>query len=125
LLTEFYQFISQILFILIFDGLDQQIIEILRTLKKRKIYVHSTNKNQDKENLADKLIKLSQQDFEYKDTLSFKILETGGFLSVILNGKMILKNILDSYLVKNMNGLTKMNFSLNLKKNWSNIRSAA
>jgi hypothetical protein len=82
-------------------------------------------KNQDKENLADKLIKLSQQDFEYKDTLSFKILETGGFLSVILNGKMILKNILDSYLVKNMNGLTKMNFSLNLKKNWSNIRSAA
>ena len=51
------------------DGLDQQIIEILRTLKKQKIYVHSTKKNQDKINLAEKLIKLSQQDFEEKDTL--------------------------------------------------------
>ena len=51
------------------DGLDQQIIEILRTLKKQKIYIHSTNKNQDKMNLADKLIKLSQQDFENEDTL--------------------------------------------------------
>ena len=51
------------------DGLDQQIIEILRTLKKQKIYVHSTNKNQDKMNLVDKLIKLSQQNFEEGDTL--------------------------------------------------------
>ena len=51
------------------DGLDQQIIEILRTLKKQKIYIHSTNKNQNKMNLADKLIKLSQQDFEDEETL--------------------------------------------------------
>ena len=51
------------------DGLDQQIIEILRILKNQKIYIHSTNKNQDKMNLADKLIKLSKQDFEDDDTL--------------------------------------------------------
>ena len=46
------------------DGLDQQIIEILRTLNKQKVYIYSTNKNQDKMNLADKLIKLSQQKFK-------------------------------------------------------------
>ena len=52
------------------DGLDQQIIEILRTLKKQKIFTHSTNKNPtDKMNLADKLIKLSQQKFKDKETL--------------------------------------------------------
>ena len=51
------------------DGLDQQIIEILRTLKNQKIYTYSTNNNPDKINLADKLIKLSQQDFEDEDTL--------------------------------------------------------
>ena len=51
------------------DGLDQQIIEILRTLRKQKIYIHSTNKNQEKMNLAEKLIKLSQQDFKDEDTL--------------------------------------------------------
>ena len=51
------------------DGLDQQIIEILRTLKKQKIYVHSTKKYQDKMNLADKLIKLSQQKFKDEETL--------------------------------------------------------
>ena len=51
------------------DGLDQQIIEILRTLKKQKIYVHSTNKNQDKMNLADKLIKLGQRNFRDEEIL--------------------------------------------------------
>ena len=48
------------------DGLDHQIIEILRTLEERKIYTYSTNKS-DKMNLADKLIKLSQQEFEDDD----------------------------------------------------------
>ena len=51
------------------DGLDQQIIEVLRTLKKQKIYTYSTNKNPDKMNLADKLIKLSQRKFKDEDTL--------------------------------------------------------
>ena len=70
------------------DGLDQQIIEILRTIKNQKIYIHSTNKKRmrmedemdedeieedeiylDEMNLADKLIKLSQRDFEDEDTL--------------------------------------------------------
>ena len=51
------------------DGSDQQIIEILRTLKKQKIFTHSTNKNPDKMNLADKLIKLSQREFNDEDTL--------------------------------------------------------
>ena len=54
---------------ILIDGLDQQIIEILRTLQKQKIYIHSTNKNSDKMNLADKLIKLSQQHFEDEKTL--------------------------------------------------------
>ena len=49
------------------DGLDQQIIEILRTLEKQKIYTYSTNPN--KMNLADKLIKLSQQKFNDEETL--------------------------------------------------------
>ena len=51
------------------DGLDHQIIEILRTLKKQKIYTYSTNKNPDKMNLADKLIKLSQRKFKDEETL--------------------------------------------------------
>ena len=51
------------------DGLDQQIIEILPDLKKQKINVHSTNKYSDKMNLADKLIKLSQQKFKDEETL--------------------------------------------------------
>ena len=51
------------------DGLDQQIIEILRTLKKQKIYTHSTNNNPDKMNLADKLIKLSKRKFKKEETL--------------------------------------------------------
>ena len=121
------------------DGLNQQIIEILRTLKKQKVYIHSTNKNQDKMNLADKLIKLSQQKFKDEKYLrsvwniltdftnlfiSVNILKTmkvskfwkkQGFLSKILNGKMILINILNSYLVNRT--LTKMKFSLNLRKN--------
>ena len=51
------------------DGLDQQIIEILRTLNKQEVYIHSTNTNQDKMNLADKLIKLSQPNFRDEETL--------------------------------------------------------
>ena len=103
------------------DGLDQQIIEILRTLKKQKIYVHSTKKNQDKMNLADKLIKLSKRKFKKGETLRlvlniqtdftnlfisaniFKIMkvskfwEKQEFLSegrmILFNGRMILKTI--------------------------------
>ena len=51
------------------DGLDQQILEILRTLQKQKIYTYSTNENPDKMNLADKLIKLSLRKFKYEETL--------------------------------------------------------
>ena len=51
------------------DELDQLIIEIFQTLKKRKLNVHSTNKNSDKMNLADKLIILSQQKFNDEETL--------------------------------------------------------
>ena len=51
------------------DEFGQQIKEILQTLKKQKIKVHSTNKNSDKMNLADKLIKLSQQEFKGEETL--------------------------------------------------------
>ena len=56
------------------DGHDkqyQEIIEIilLISLKDQKIYTHSTNKNKDKMNLADKLIKLSQQEFKDEKTL--------------------------------------------------------
>ena len=51
------------------DGSDQQIIEILRTLKNNKIYTHSTNMNGDRKNLADKLIRLSQQTFKDEENL--------------------------------------------------------
>ena len=47
---------------------DQEIIEILQTLKKQKINVYSTNKNPDKMNLSDKMIKLSQQKFNDEET---------------------------------------------------------
>jgi len=47
----------------------QDIIEILRTLKNHKIYTYSTNKNQDRKNLADKLIKLSRKKFKDDETL--------------------------------------------------------
>ena len=47
----------------------QDVIEILRTLKNHKIYTHSTNKNKDKRNLADKLIDLSRRKFKDEKTL--------------------------------------------------------
>ena len=50
------------------DG-HHDVIEILRTLKKHKIYTHSTNKNRGKRNLADKLIELSEKDFDGEETL--------------------------------------------------------
>ena len=51
------------------QGRHREIIEILRTIQKNKIYTHSTNKNKNKMNLADKLIKLSRQEFEKEETL--------------------------------------------------------
>ena len=51
------------------QGRHQDIIEILRTLKSHKIYAHSTNTDSSKLNLADKLIKLSQQNFQDEETL--------------------------------------------------------
>ena len=56
------------------DGMNKQerhqdVIEILRTLKNHRIYTHSTNKNKDKKNLADKLIELSRRKFEDEETL--------------------------------------------------------
>ena len=57
-------------FYFLIDGKqNRDIIEILRTLKKHKIYTHSTNTNPNEMNLADKLIKLSQRNFEDEDTL--------------------------------------------------------
>ena len=47
----------------------QDIIEILRTLKNHKIYTYSTNKNRDRKNLAEKLIKLSRKKFKDDETL--------------------------------------------------------
>ena len=47
----------------------QDVIEILRTLKNHKIYTHSTNKNADKKNLADKLVELSRGRFKDEKTL--------------------------------------------------------
>ena len=47
----------------------QDIIEILRTLKNHKIYTHSTNKNRERRNLADKLIELSRKKFKDGETL--------------------------------------------------------
>ena len=51
------------------QGRHQEIIEVLRTLKNHKIYTNSTNKDPSKMNLADKLIKLSQQNFDDEKTL--------------------------------------------------------
>ena len=51
------------------QGRHQDIIEILRTLKNHKIYTHSTNTDPSKMNLADKLMKLSQQNFDGEENL--------------------------------------------------------
>ena len=57
-------------FYFLIDGKqNRDIIEILRTLQKQKIYTHSTNTNPNEMNLADKLIKLSQREFKDEETL--------------------------------------------------------
>ena len=61
----------------------QDVIEILRTLKNHKIYTHSTNKNKEKKNLADKLIEIRRK-FDGKKFNGEKALRLVSIVNYIL-----------------------------------------
>ena len=62
-----------------------ELFDILHTLKQNKIFIYSTNNNKNEMNLADKLIKLSKEDFEGQElrlVLKFTIVKNISFFSV-------------------------------------------